>query len=121
MKKFTLIALSPFILWGCTAVDLQAEQKYQSALNSGQTVYQENCSACHGTDLLGTTQGPPLLWDLYITSHHPNKRMKQSLREGVSQHHWVFGDMPDQSHLSDTELSDVVFFVRQNLYKSGFH
>ena len=115
-----IVTLSTFTLLGCSTVYSLTEAERVEKLQRGVNVYQVNCVSCHGTDLLGTNQGPPLLWDLYVSNHHPDKRMALSISDGVSQHHWRYGDMPAQTHLNETEVDDVVFFIRQNLNANVF-
>ena len=73
------------------------------------------CSLCHDKDLSGTKLGPPLVYSLYKSGHHNDERLFKSIKEGVGQHHWYFGNMPAHPHISDTDINHMVAFIRQSL------
>ncbi|BCE00780.1 c-type cytochrome [Marinicellulosiphila megalodicopiae] len=73
------------------------------------------CPVCHDKDLSGTKMGPPLIFSLYKNGHHNNERLFKSIKEGVAQHHWYFGNMPAFAHISDTDINLMVTFIRQSL------
>jgi mono/diheme cytochrome c family protein len=60
----------------------------------GKMLFEKNCAKCHGTDLKGTDQGPPLVHKIYESSHHSNAAFQMAARHGARAHHWQFGDMP---------------------------
>ena len=86
----------------------------------GAALYAQTCSACHGTDLRGTSRGPSLLSIVYEPSHHSDESFVRAVREGVAAHHWDFGPMPMVPGLGDGELEAVIAHVRSTQQREGF-
>lgn len=86
----------------------------------GAEAYAEHCASCHGTDLRGTGQGPPHLSQVYEPGHHPDWSFEVAIRDGVRAHHWDFGDMAPVEGLSDTEIDDIIAYVRAVQRAEGF-
>ena len=90
--KFTLgVCLSIPIFVGTANATESVDIPFELA--KGQILYEKYCSSCHGLDLTGTDQGPPLLHPFYKPSHHGDKSFYRAALKGVKQHHWNFGDM----------------------------
>lgn len=85
----------------------------------GATLYLRNCAVCHGTDLLGTVQGPPLLHQIYAPNHHSDEAFQRAVAFGVQPHHWDFGPMVPIPGLSRDEVAHIVAFVRQEQEAAG--
>ena len=81
-------------------------------LAKGQLLYERYCSACHGIELQGSEQGPPLLHPFYKPSHHDDKSFVRAVLKGVKQHHWEFGDMPPVEGMTPKKTQRVVSFLR---------
>ena len=81
-------------------------------LGKGQLLYEKYCSACHGIDLGGSDQGPPLLHPFYKPSHHGDKSFYRAVLKGVKQHHWEFGDMPPVQGMTPKKAESVVSYLR---------
>lgn len=79
---------------------------------AGKAAFDANCAACHGGSGSGTTQGPPLVHDIYNPGHHSNEAFLRAVRTGSRQHHWKFGDMPPQPQVTDKQLAEIVSYVR---------
>lgn len=80
---------------------------------SGGRAFDANCAACHGKNGGGTDLGPPLVHDIYNPGHHANEAFLRAVRNGVPQHHWRFGDMPPQPQVSDSQLAEIVQYMRE--------
>jgi mono/diheme cytochrome c family protein len=78
----------------------------------GARTFEGNCSACHGTNAGGTTNGPPLVHRFYEPSHHGDNAIRRAARLGVKPHHWRFGPMP-KIDVSNRELDSIIAFVRE--------
>jgi len=87
----------------------------------GQRVYERSCARCHGIGGRGTDQGPPFLDRVYEPSHHGDASFLLAVRNGVPAHHWNFGDMKPQPGVSDTEVADIVAYVRSIQRDAGIH
>lgn len=85
----------------------------------GRTAYEGTCAACHGIDLKGTDNGPPFLDPVYAPGHHPDAAFYTAVEFGVEPHHWEFGAMPAQQHISEEEVAAIVAYVRSEQMKAG--
>lgn len=83
------------------------------AAREGKAVFDETCAACHGANASGTEQGPPLVHDIYNPGHHADLAFARAVQQGVRAHHWRFGNMPAQPHVSEAEVERVVQYVRE--------
>lgn len=92
---------------------------YKPDVTQGQARYQIVCARCHGVDLEGSAEGPPLIDDIYVSSHHGDLSFYHAVKNGVKQHHWKFGDMPMLTGLTPEQVSDIVLFVRGNQRLAG--
>lgn len=86
----------------------------------GQAAYTETCAQCHGVNGVGTDQGPPFLHRVYHPGHHADGAFFLAVRNGTRRHHWSFGDMPPQPHVSDGDISAIISFVRALQQANGF-
>ncbi|MDP2623535.1 MAG: cytochrome c [Actinomycetota bacterium] len=89
------------------------------AIAEGRQLFLTNCAACHGIDLRGTEQGPPLLNVIYAPNHHGDESFQQAVAFGVPPHHWNFGTMAPLEHLSRDEVAKIVAFVRAEQQAAG--
>lgn len=87
--------------------------KLSSIASAGKVAFDANCARCHGRNAAGTDQGPPLVHDIYNPGHHGDAAFFSAVRRGVQQHHWPFGNMPAQPHVSDAEIAAIVRYVRE--------
>ena len=99
----------------------QEEVEIPFHLGMGQLLYQQYCSACHGSDLGGTNQGPPLVHPFYKPSHHGDDSFYRAALKGVRQHHWNFGDMPPVAGMTAKKMDQLLPYLRyyqqqKNLY-----
>lgn len=85
----------------------------------GKTYYEGTCAACHGIDLKGTATGPPFLDPVYAPGHHPDAAFFTAVEFGVKPHHWDFGAMPPQQHISDEQVEAIVAYVRSEQMEAG--
>jgi len=80
---------------------------------AGELAYVERCARCHGPRGAGSAIGPALVDAVYRSSHHADSAFMLAVRRGVRAHHWLFGDMPPQTGVTDRELADIVRYVRE--------
>lgn len=79
----------------------------------GATLYAQNCASCHGENGAGRDGvGPPLVHIIYEPSHHPDGAFYAAVQLGVRAHHWSFGDMPRQSHVTEPEIAQIIAYIR---------
>ena len=79
----------------------------------GENAFAANCAKCHGVNGSGTTQGPPLVHDIYNPGHHADEAFFFAARNGVRQHHWPYGNMAPLPQLGESELRAIVQYVRE--------
>lgn len=80
---------------------------------AGARAFDANCAKCHGQAGVGTDKGPPFLHQVYNPGHHSDEAFRRAVRQGVRQHHWRFGDMPEQPQVTDREVTEIVRYVRE--------
>jgi len=86
---------------------------------TGETIYTQNCLACHGNAGLGTNQGPPLVHKTYNPRHHADLAFHLAVKNGVTAHHWKFGNMKPIAGLSPEDVGHIVQYVRAIQRRSG--
>ena len=87
--------------------------------SAGKPLFARNCAQCHGTDLQGTKQGPPLMHRIYEPSHHGDVAFQIAVKYGSRQHHWNFGDMKPVPGLTPDEVAHITAYVRAEQSKAG--
>jgi len=88
---------------------------------TGALLFAENCVVCHGAHGSGTDGGPPLIHKIYEPSHHGDASFLMAVRNGVRPHHWRFGPMPKIDGLSDSDVSEIVTYVREIQQANGIN
>jgi mono/diheme cytochrome c family protein len=94
-------------------------QTLSETATQGKKGFDENCAGCHGTNAVGTDQGPPLIHDYYNPGHHADGAFYNAVRNGVRQHHWRFGNMPPQPRVTDEQTRFIVAYVREMQEANG--
>lgn len=84
----------------------------------GERYFNAVCAACHGQNGLGTTQGPPLVHDIYNPGHHADMAFLMAAQNGVRAHHWRFGNMPPQQ-VTRGEVARIVTYIRELQQANG--
>ena len=79
---------------------------------AGETIFNANCSACHGKQAAGTDHGPPLTHKVYEPNHHGDEAFKRAAANGVKAHHWEFGNMPKIDAVTPADVDQIVKYVR---------
>lgn len=92
---------------------------YQGDISNGRRLFQSRCTGCHGTDLMGTNQGPPLLHGYYHPSHHSDLAIRMAVKTGVAQHHWQFGNMPAIPGIDAEGIADLTAYIRTEQKRAG--
>ena len=86
---------------------------------SGETVFNESCAACHGTNAVGTDQGPSLIHKFYGPRRHADFAFVIAAKSGVRAHHWRFGSMPPVEGVSDEDIQSVIKYIREIQVANG--
>lgn len=114
MKKLVnLTCLAVIAGWTLNGSAIAAETvEIPFKLARGQLLFEKYCSGCHGIQLDGTDQGPPLAHPFYKPSHHGDKAFYRAALQGAKQHHWNFGDMPPVEGMTPGKIESIVPYVR---------
>ncbi len=86
---------------------------------AGKGLYERSCGQCHGVDLRGSKEGPPLLHRIYEPSHHADIAFQLAVKNGSRQHHWNFGDMKPVAGLTPDDVAHITAYVRAEQRKAG--
>lgn len=104
----------------CGSAPVESEPASPAGAAPGAELYQSNCSSCHGADLRGTDKGPSHLSIMYEPNHHGDDAFRSAIVNGAQQHHWNFGDMAAIADLDDSEIDDVIAYIRSEQTRQGF-
>ena len=88
---------------------------------SGEIAFNENCVSCHGVNAAGTDQGPPLIHKIYEPSHHADFAFSMAAKNGVTSHHWRFGNMPPVEGITDAKIRWITAYVREIQAANGIN
>ncbi len=102
-----------------TSGDGAFEGGQPGAFGQGEALFNDNCAICHGAAGAGTQVGPPLVHLVYNPDHHPDFSFHNAVNNGVPQHHWVFGDMPPRPGLSESDVNNIICYIRQLQVNEG--
>ena len=91
----------------------EPEVALSDTARAGEELFNANCSVCHGMNASGTSQGPTFIDRIYHPGHHPDFSFRNAVSNGVTQHHWVFGDMPPVDGVSPEEVDKIICYVRE--------
>jgi mono/diheme cytochrome c family protein len=94
--------------------------KAAASAHAGQSVYQTNCSSCHGASGGGTPGAfPPLAGNPFVTGNAPDviKVVLNGLHGSISVNGQTYnGQMPPwKATLSNKDVADVVTYIRTTL------
>jgi len=79
----------------------------------GAQIYTAKCAACHGENAAGRDGfGPPFIHKVYEPNHHGDFAFMRAPRQGVTAHHWPFGNMPPIEGLTDGDIKQIIDYVR---------
>lgn len=79
----------------------------------GEQLFKANCAVCHGKNAAGTQNGPPLIHKIYEPSHHSDLSFQRAAKQGVRAHHWPFGNMPPVSGVTESDVTQIIAYVRE--------
>ncbi len=86
----------------------------------GKNVFEGACASCHGINAAGQNGvAPPLVHRIYEPSHHGDQAFLNAAQNGVTSHHWEFGNMPPVEGLTRAEVIYIVAYVRELQQANG--
>ncbi len=106
---------------GLPIVDVLVPQLSDQA-KIGEIAFNKNCASCHGANAAGQDGvAPPLVHIIYEPSHHGDQAFYLAARNGVRGHHWPFGNMPPVSGITEDEIKNIIFYVRELQKANGIN
>lgn len=85
----------------------------------GKEIFDGDCAACHGDNASGSEAGPPLIHDIYNPGHHGDAAFLNAVLNGVTQHHWNYGNMPPREGLTQLHVAAIVKYIRELQVANG--
>ena len=101
-------------------VDQVVVPELSPVAQQGKVNFDSSCAACHGLNAAGTAKGPPLIHSLYRPGHHPDQAFASAVVNGVTAHHWRFGNMPPvPGDVSNAEMRWIIRYIREMQVANG--
>ncbi|MFD2207664.1 c-type cytochrome [Kiloniella antarctica] len=85
----------------------------------GKIAFNNSCAQCHGSNGSGTSNGPPLIHNIYNPGHHGDQSFILASKNGVRQHHWKFGNMPPQRQVQLVDVQNIIRYIREIQEENG--
>jgi mono/diheme cytochrome c family protein len=126
-----MVLVFPLLLAACEGESL--EQRMQANANpnhlpakgfvgdaeQGAVFFQQSCANCHGSDALGSEQGPALIDNIYRPARHADLAYHWAVGKGVRQHHRTFGNMPALPDVTPEQAGHIIAYVRREQTRAG--
>lgn len=88
----------------------------------GKRVFEAKCAVCHGKNAAGQNGiAPPLVNKIYEPGHHADEAFQRAAFNGVTAHHWNFGNMPPIEGLTRADVQYVARYVRELQRENGIN
>ena len=87
----------------------------------GEAVFQGTCAACHGVNMVGTANGPPLLSPVYRPASHADYAITRAIKNGVAAHHGRFASMPPQPDIAEADIVPLIAYIREMQRANGIN
>lgn len=88
----------------------------------GKTAFDAKCAACHGDNAAGRVgMGPPFVHPIYRPGHHGDFAFVRAVEQGVTAHHWPFGNMPPREGLTKSDVANIIAYVRRLQRENGIN
>lgn len=85
----------------------------------GKEIFDVNCASCHGKNAAGGDGAPPLIHDIYNPGHHGDTAFLNAVQNGVTQHHWNYGNMAPLEGLTELHVAAMVKYIRELQVANG--
>lgn len=113
-------AEAPLLDGALVVVALPATLTEQETM--GKRGFDAVCAACHGTNAQGRDGvAPPLVHRIYEPGHHGDMAFVLAAKNGVAAHHWPFGNMPAVEGITDSDVLNIVAYVRALQRENGIN
>lgn len=108
------------VVSGAPIVTAKVPPSFSEQEQMGKRAYNAVCADCHGASAQGRIGiAPPLVHILYEPSHHGDLAFVSAAMNGVSAHHWSFGNMPPVAGVTRADVLGIVTYVRALQRENG--
>ena len=90
-------------------------------LVAGEQTYMDFCGSCHGRDFEGSAAGPSQLDPVFAADVTTDEDFRRAITEGAPKENYDFTAMPAIGSLDDTEIENVIAYVRSVQEERGFN
>ena len=88
----------------------------------GKLAFEAKCAVCHGDNAAGQNGvAPPLVNRIYEPGHHSDEAFVSAAKNGVTSHHWEFGNMPKITGLTRADVLYIARYVRELQRENGIN
>ncbi len=107
---------------GAAIADVKLPKNLSGTAKIGEVAFNAKCAACHGKNAAGKNgTAPPLIHKIYEPNHHGDSAFLYATRNGVQSHHWRFGNMPPIQGLTDSDVKNIVTYIREVQRENGIN
>lgn len=118
-----IVCTTAWLLWPAGAefkpLNVKMPETFTAEALQGGELFKSHCQKCHGVNGSGTDRGPPLVHLIYEPSHHSDESFYRAVVQGVTPHHWPYGNMPPVPDVSREEVSKIILYVRELQVANG--
>ena len=107
---------------GAAIVSVSIPAKLSEMARIGKRAFDAKCAACHGANAAGQNGvAPPLVHTIYRPNHHSDMAFVNAAQNGVTSHHWKFGNMPPVEGLTNADVKYIARYVRELQKENGIN
>lgn len=90
-------------------------------LAAGEQSYMDFCGSCHGRNFEGSAAGPSQLDPHFAPETTSDDAFRAAITNGAPEEHFDFTPMPAIGSLDDSEIDNVIAYVRGVQEERGFN
>jgi cytochrome c len=107
---------------GAPLADVKLPAELSANAKIGKNIFEAKCSVCHGENAAGQNGiAPPLVNQIYEPGHHGDGAFVSAAMNGVTSHHWNFGNMPKIEGLTAGDVRLIATYVRELQRENGIY
>lgn len=99
---------------GAPIVNVALPAELSADAQIGKRAFDAKCAECHNDNAAGQNGvAPPLIHKIYEPSHHGDGSFVAAAMNGVTSHHWNFGNMPPVKGVTQADARYIATYVRE--------
>ena len=107
---------------GAPLAEVKVPAEFSPNANVGKAIFEAKCSVCHGQNAAGQNGiAPPLVYQIYEPGHHGEGAFVSAALNGVTAHHWNFGNMPKIEGVTAGDIKLVTAYIRELQRENGIY